>query len=399
MQSDAPFFVLWSEKAESGMNSRERVITVLEHGEPDRIPFDLGSTFVTGITKGAYAKLAKVLGEDAGQIELCDTVQQLAVVREDILERLEVDVRGVIPNVVRKKPGLQEDGGRYWFCDEWGVRWEMPKGGLYFDLAESPLAGDISEDDIDNFEWPEPAGPALFEGLEEKARYYYEKGYAVILENLCAGVFEMCCRVRGTERFLMDLAMEPETACKLLDKFVELKIRFYEAAAKKLGEYVQFVREVDDVAGQESLLISPQMYREFIKPRHKELFEAQKKFFPAPFYVFFHSDGAIYDIIPDFIEIGVEVLNPVQLTARGMDAGRLKKEYGKDISFWGGGVDTQKVLPRGTPEQVRQNIKERIEHLAAGGGFIFAAVHNIQDDVPAENILAMIEQFGELREY
>ena len=153
------------------------------------------------------------------------------------------------------------------------------------------------------------------------------------------------------------------------------------------------------MGGQQALLISPQMYRELIKPRHKRLFEAQKRIFPPPFYVFFHSDGAIYDIIPDFIEIGLDVLNPVQLTAKGMNAERLKSRYGKDLAFWGGAVDTQNILPRANPDEVKQNVKERIRYLAPGGGFVFATVHNIQDDVPAENILAMLEIFKELRNY
>jgi len=136
-----------------------------------------------------------------------------------------------------------------------------------------------------------------------------------------------------------------------------------------------------------------------IKPRHKQLFEAQRKLFPEPFYVFFHSDGAIYDIIPDFLEIGVDVFNPVQLTAKGMDAAKLKREFGKDLAFWGGGVDTQNVLPRGTPAQVRANVTERIRELSPGGGFVFATVHNVQDDVSAENLAAMIEAFRAAREY
>ncbi len=153
------------------------------------------------------------------------------------------------------------------------------------------------------------------------------------------------------------------------------------------------------MAGQETMVISPAMYRELIKPRHRQLFEAQRKFFPKPFYIFFHSDGAIHNIIPDFIEIGVDVLNPVQLTAKGMDAANLKKEYGKDITFWGGGVDTQNILPRGTPDQVKANVTERIGQLAPSGGFVFATVHNIQDDVPAENLAAMIEAFRAARKY
>jgi len=381
------------------MNSRERVITTLEHEVPDRIPFDLGSTFVTGITKNVYVRLAGYLGQEVGEVGLCDVVQQLAVVGEGVLEKLEVDVRGVVPNIVRKGPPIEQGEGGDEFTDEWGVRWKRPQGGLYFDIVGSPFSGAISEKDIDGFAWPGACDPALFAGLAERAKEYYQRGYAVILENICAGVFEMCCRMRGAEQFYMDLAMNPKLASRLMDKFVELKIEYYKTAAEILGEYVQLVREVDDMAGQEALLVSPGMYRDLIKPRHKQLFEAQRKFFPKPFYLFFHSDGAIYDIIPDFLEIGVDVLNPVQLTAKGMDAARLKDQFGKDLTFWGGGVDTQNILPRGTPAQVKANVTERVEKLSPGGGFVFATVHNVQDDVPAENLAAMVEAFRAAREY
>jgi uroporphyrinogen decarboxylase len=384
---------------DDGMNSRERVLTTLAHKQADRIPFDLGGSYVTGITKGAYVRLAKLLGIETEPVELCDAVQQLAVVSDQISQRLEVDVRGVVPNIVRKSPAFEQRGSEQVFVDEWSVVWRRPAGALYFDVAERPLAGDIDQRDIERFAWPDPTDGSLFAGLEAEARRYYQQGYAVMLENLCAGIFEMCCRVRGTEQFLMDMAMNPGIACALLDKFVELKIRYYQAAAQRLGGLVQSVREVDDIAGQQSLLISPQMYREFIKPRHRQLLEAQKRAFPRPFHTFFHSDGAILDIIPDFIEIGVDVLNPVQLTAQGMDADRLKREFGKDLCFWGGGVDTQEVLPRGTPADVKQHIQQRIRQLSPGGGFVFAAVHNIQDDVPAENIAAMIEVFMAARDY
>jgi len=380
------------------MNSRERVLAAMQHREPDRIPFDLGSTKVTGITRNAYLNLAKELGEETGTFEFFDVTQQLAMMEEGILRRLEVDTRGLMPNVVRKAPQIHEDGeGARTFTDEWGMTWKMPKGGLYFDLVESPLAGDITVQDIDAFPWPDPAADALLEGLREKATSWHREGHAIILESFCAGIFEMSCRVRGYEQFYMDLALDPPLACALLDKFVELKIEFYKSAAKELGGYVQFVREGDDVAGEESLLISPESYRTYVKPRHAELFKAQRELFPEPFYVFFHSDGAIYDLLPDFIEVGIDVLNPVQVTAKGMSVGRLKREFGRELVFWGGAVDPHD-LAYGSPQAVRQEVRRRIEDLAPGGGFIFGAIHNIQDDVPPENIVAMWEAFREMRE-
>jgi len=381
------------------MNSRQRVLRTLEHKEPDEIPFDLGSTKVTGITKNAYVNLLSYLGKDLGRdepIEFFDVTQQLVEVREDILEQLKVDIRGLMPNVVRKNPHIEDHGDFLSFTDEWGMTYRMPKEkGHYFDLVKSPLSGNITQRDINNFPWPDPTDSHLLEGLEEKAKSFYEKGYAVILESFGAGIFEMSCRIRGYEDFYSDLALNPKLACKIMDKFLELKICFYEVASERLGQYVQFVREGDDIAGQSGLLISPDIYRGYLKPRHKKLFEAQRKFFPEPLYIFFHSDGAIYDLIPDFIEIGVDILNPVQTNVKGMDIQRLKKEFGKELTFWGAGVNTQETLPKASPERVKQEVKERIEVLAPGGGFIFSAVHNIQDDVPPENIMAMWEALQE----
>ena len=381
------------------MTSLERVVAACNHETPDRVPFDLGSSLVTGITKNAYIALCEALGIDAGEPVLYDTVQQLAVLDERVVDALEVDVRGIIPNFVRKNPPLTNWNGSSSFVDEYGVRYHRPGDALYYDVADSPLAGDITLDDVMALPMPDPRDPALLAGLADQARDYHERGFAVMLDSLCAGLFEMACRVRGYEAFYMDLAGEPEVAEALLDRFVNLKIGFYEAAANELGPYIQFIREGDDMAGQESLLMSPAMYETFMKPRHRALFAEQKNLFPAPFYCFFHSDGAIGSLLPHFVEIGVDVLNPVQLTAEGMVAEDLKAEYGSDLVLWGGGVDTQGVLPEGSPDDIRRNVRERIDRLGRGGGYVFGAVHNIQDDVPTENMIAMLEAFRESREY
>lgn len=381
------------------MKSIERIIKALNHKKPDRIPFDLGSSFVTGITKNAYLNIIKYLGIKEEKIEFFDTVQQLVYPSEEFLEKLNVDVRGIVPDIVRKNPSVENLPDGKYFTDEWGIRWRMPEGGFYYDIVKSPLSGEITEKDIDNFPWPDPSLPHLFDGIVERAKKYFQDGYAVMLESFCSGIFEMSCRLRGYEQFYMDLAINPSLACKLMDKIVEIKIEFYRKAAEKLGEYINFIREGDDVGGQEALLISPEMYYEYIKPRHKQLFEAQKKYFPQPFFIFFHSDGAIYNIIPDFIEIGVEILNPVQITDKGITLENLKNEFGSDLTFWGGGIDTQKILPKGTEEQIREDVKRRIEILGKDGGFVFNTIHNIQDDVPPENIKVMLETLMEYGKY
>jgi len=379
-------------------SSRQRVLTTLEHREPGRIPFDLGTTKVTGITRHAYLRLMTTMGIDPTPFQFFDVTQQLAVMNEAILTRLEVDTRGLMPNVVRKHPSIEQHQGYRTFRDEWGVTWKMPQDGLYFDVVESPLAGDITIKDIDQHPWPDPTDPCLLDGLRDQAKTWHEQGYAVILESVCAGIFEMSCRLRGYEQFYMDLALNPDLASRLLDKFVDIKLQFYEAAAEQLGGLVQFIREGDDVAGEESLLMSPKSYRRYIKPRHAELFRAQRALFADPFYVFFHSDGALYDLLPDFIEMGVDILNPVQVSAKGMDTRKLKQEFGRDLVFWGGAIDPQ-ALARSRPDEVGQRVRARVQDLAPGGGFVFGTIHNIQDDVPPENIMAMWEAFRQVRGY
>lgn len=380
------------------MTSRERVVTALRGEQPDRIPFDLGSTFVTGITRGAYLDLAGRLQGRTGQVAIYDAAQRLAEVEEGILQQLGVDVRGLIPNFARKSPQVEDCGVYELFTDEWGLVWKRPADALYFDVVENPLAGDIDQKDIDQFPWPEPTDESLVQGLKEKAERFHRDGRAVMLESLCAGVFEMCCRMRGMEQFCMDIVLNPSLACALMDKFVELKIAFYRLAAEHLSGYVQFIREGDDVAGQKSLLISPDVYRKHLKPRHARLFEAQRNLFEEPFFVFFHSDGAVYELISDFIEAGVDALNPVQVSASGMDPARLKREFGEHVAFWGGGVDPA-LLARGPAAEIEQQVQRHIQQFAPGGGYVFGTIHNVQDDVPAENFMAMWEAFDKLREY
>jgi len=382
------------------LTSIERVLAVLNHEEPDRIPCDLGSTRVTGITKVAYQKYVEYRGWESGEVELDDATQQLIKMPDNILTELGVDIRGISPKVARTDPMIKETETDYFFSDEWGITWKMPKkSGLYFDLYESPLSGEMSEKEIKEYDWPGPTSEEIFRGLSGRAEEYYNDGFPVILESFGAGIFEMACRLRGYENFYMDLVRQPELACTLMDELVELKLRFYEEAADRFGSYIQFIREGDDIAGQEELLISPESYKNYIKPRHEKLFSAQKDFFPDPFYVFLHSDGAIYDVLPDFLESGVEVLNPLQVGAKGVDLEKIKKEFGEDLVLWGGGIDTQNTLPKGTPEEVRREVRKRVKALRSGGGYIFGAVHNIQGDVPPENIEAMFAEFDEIKYY
>jgi len=384
------------------MTPARRVEMTLQHKEPDRVPFDLGSSAVTGITIKAYQNLLSYLGIKRKKISVFDTVEQLAKVDEDLLQRFKVDTRGLVPNPSSSWTlKIEEDKEYRYFTDEWQIKWRMPKKrGFYYDMIDNPLKGKITKEKIDHWSWPDPCDPSRLKGLEKKAKELTEKTQcALSMEPMTAGYLEICFWIRGFEEFYVDLASNPSLACYLMDKIVELKMRYWEFVLEKLGKYILIIRESDDLATQNGLLISPQMYRQYVKPRHKKLFSFIKKTAPKRVYLFLHTCGSVYDIIPDLIEVGVDILNPVQVSAAKMDTKKLKREFGDAITFWGGGVDTQRVLPYGTPEEVRDEVRRRIDDLAPGGGFVFAAVHNIQPDVPPENIIAMWEALQEFGKY
>lgn len=375
------------------MDSRERILTTLNHREPDRIPFDLGSTQVTGIHVVAYQRLRAYLGLPRVTPTLCDVIQQLALPDDDVIERLGVDVRGLFPLNSHNWNIVNRDIGEYWeYVDEWGITHHRPKpAGLYYSLVRAPLsAASVTQDDVRAYRFPNTGDPARIAGLRERAQKYRAQGKAVMLKGVLAGVFEMAQRVRGMENLLMDMASNETLAGALFDKMVELKLAFWEMALPRLRDVVDVVSEADDYGTQVSQLISPRMFRQQIKPRLATLFARIHQLAPDA-KLFFHSCGNVRPLLPDFIEIGVDILNPIHITAAGMEPRALKRDFGKALVFWGGGVDTQDVLPHGTPQQVKDDVRRNIDALAAGGGFVFNPVHNIQADVPPENIVAMWE--------
>ncbi len=383
------------------LTSEKRVELALQHKEPNRVPFDLGSTLVTGIMLPAYKRLLNHLGITKEDIPVVDIVQQLAGVDEEILERLKVDTRGLMPSTIAgEKPEITEDDNYRYFTDSWRIGWKMPKvGGYYYDMYKHPLKGEIDKEKIDSYPWPNPADFARVDGLRKKAEEFKEKGKAIVVGSLGGGFFELGFWIRGFEDFYVDFAADPSMACYLMDKLLEIRMVYWEIILKELGDYILVVMEGQDLGEQSGTMISPQMYRRYVKPREKKLFSHIKKIAPKPVYIFFHSCGSVYDVIPDLIEVGVDILNPVQVSAAKMNTAKLKKEFGKELTFWGGGVDTQHVLPHGTPQQVKNEVRRRIEDLAPGGGFVFNTVHNIQADVPPENIMAMWEALQEYGVY
>jgi uroporphyrinogen decarboxylase len=379
------------------MNPRERVLLALNHREPDRIPVDLGGSICSSIHREAYIQLKKHLGMDLEQIQMADYVQQLPYLDEALLERFDVDFRMVqLPAATAPDLHIFEEGNYYAFIDRWGSKLHMPKrGGLYFDWVDFPIKEPTMEA-LDHYNWPQPDPPEYNARLREQARVLYETtDYALVGSAVIGGgIFEQPARTIGLENFLMALIKEPRFADRMMDQITEIYIESCNRYLEQVGAYLQVFTYWDDVCGQDGWLISPEIYRKRIKPKQRRLLDAIKLKTNAK--VYYHCCGAAYDLIPDLIDLGFDILNPVQVSARGMDTRRLKKEYGKDIVFWGG-VDTQHVLPFGTPDEVVSEVRRRIDDLAPGGGFVFAAVHNIQALVPPENIVAMFDtalQYG-----
>jgi uroporphyrinogen decarboxylase len=350
------------------MKPRERLVAALNHKEPDRIPIDLGGCTTT-IEVEAYNRVKDVLGFRS---ETKTFVRDHVEVDEWILQRFNVDTRYLRIKAPRSYKFVLESDNSY--LDIWGVRYKKPPTSLYWDMVDYPMK-ESTRDVLEKYKWPDPYDPGITEGLRETAKRLYETTeYALVLDVFGYGVFDQAWALRGMQNFFMDLAMNQQ---------------FAEALLQRVADYVQVVMVSDDLGTQNGLMISPEIYRKLIKPAEKRVWEFIKTKTNA--FLFLHSCGSIRKLIPDLIELGVDILNPVQFSAKDMIPKELKREFGKDLTFWGGGCDTQKVLPFGTTEEVEEEVKKRISEFAPGGGFVFNPVHTIQPKVPAENIIRMFD--------
>jgi uroporphyrinogen decarboxylase len=374
------------------MTPRQRIQAALDHRESDRIPIDLGASLVTSITKAAYVPLRAHLGLPEDEVVIYDEVQQLPYLADDLLERLGVDTRMVAPPPTHVAGVEIHDDGDYWaMWDRWGSKMRMPKAKpLYYDWVDFPIR-DLTLEALDAYRWPEPDPPEAIAALRRRAEELRATTDHALLGSgvIGGGIFEQACRTIGMETFMMALLTAPDASARLLDGITDVYLEAVDRYLGQLGGLIDVFTFWDDVATQQGWMISPQTYVEVIKPRQKRLFEAIRARTDAK--LFYHGCGAVFELIPHLIEIGVDIINPVQVSAEGMDSKRLKAAYGRDVTFWGGGVDTQRVLPFGTPDEVRDEVKRRIDDLAPGGGFVFATVHNIQAFVPPENIEAAFD--------
>ncbi len=378
------------------LTSHERVVLALNHQEPDRVPLDLGGTMVSGINVNAIRNLRKYLGLPPG-VKIRDKVTQMADTGEDLVRKLGIDIRNVSP-APASRPGLARDlglmGSHFRLIDEFGMGWQMPsQGGLYYDLYLSPLKDALTPRDVEQYPWPDPLDPARFAHLKIQADHIvHQEKRAYVLGRMSAGMWETAMWMTGYEKFYCDMLQNRKLVHALLEKFLEIKKLYWKKALDAVGENVMIVSTADDLGSQNTLLVSLDLYKELIWPYHKALFEFIKKEAQNKVYIFFHSCGAVKEAIPLLIEAGVDILNPIQVNCAGMEDTRaLKQDFGDVLTFWGGSCDTQHILPFGTPQQVRDETKRRIDDLAPGGGFIFAPIHVIQGEVPPENIMAWWE--------
>ncbi len=388
------------------MNHRERVVAAIRHQPVDRLPVDLGGMRSTGIMAIAYQRLKQYLGIQEGDIFVFDTGQQLAYVEEPIRERFGCDVvildSGLLngwreytlpdstPAKITATFQTEPDGeGGEYALDGCGNRTDhRPAGSLYFDnISTPPLAEAETIADLDRYPWDVFHDEQLEKLRREAKRLYEETDYA-ILGSFGGAFLEGGQGLRGWDQFMMDLAGDRKFTEALLDRMLANAMRNVDLYLDAVGDYIQVIQMGGDMGTQNGPQIRPKTYYEIFQPREKALWGRIHQLRPEV-AVFLHCCGGIYELIPGIIDAGCDILNPVQISARGMDPARLKREFGSQLCFWGGGCDTQTVLPFGTPEEVYQHTCQNIKTFAPGSGFVFTQVHNIQAGVPVENILAM----------
>ncbi len=395
-----------------GLTSRERVRLALEHKEADRVPIDFGGMRSTGIMAMGYNKLKEYLGMKDGVTKLYDIYQQLAEPEMQMVDRFHGDVVqlhrlepafGV--NIKEWKDGLLPDGSKCLVpkdfttvINEFGdhefyigdiLFAKMPEGGFYFDVVHFPYAECKTKEDIDKIPLPYITDEELVFLTKEAKRLYYETDKA-ILASFGGNIIEAGEADWGFENFLINAVAEPELIHHYLQRLTDCYMSNLEKYMKAVGQYIDTVQFGDDLGMQDSTLISKRMYRKMIKPYHSVQFQYVKKNYPKV-KVFFHSCGAVYDLIPDLIEAGVEVLNPIQLSAKGMDPVLLKENFGDDLVFWGGGIDTQQTLTHCKVEEIEDEVKRLIDIFGKGGGFVFTQVHNIQSNISPQKVVAVYD--------
>ncbi len=368
---------------------KERVLMALNHEQPDRNPLDLGGRQTT-LSIIAYENLKKLLGLSKLPTKVMAHTWQTCYIDDVVLDKFDIDTRHIRPTskvnqAIGEKLSLAENNNT--FVDEWGVTRQVV--GDYANLIGHPLRT-ASLEDLESFPWPDPADDYDFKGIREPAKKLFEDNEYALVGSLGSpgNIFEQAWYVRGLEEFMKDLIKNKDLAHALMHKILTVRKRNVELYLNEVGKFIDVIQLADDLAGQQNLLISPQIYRELVKPYQLELCEYVRSMTKAKIY--FHSCGSIAPLLDELVEIGVEILNPVQVSATNMDTRDLKKRYGTKLAFWGA-IDTFEALPNGSRSDVQAEVRKRITDLGTGGGYVMGPVHNICADVPPENVVTMYE--------
>jgi len=378
------------------MTHRERVLAAVSHEEPDRVPVDIGATRVTSIHRVAYTNLVKHLGLPPQDEVIWDRMQQIVLPDEAVLRHLDVDTRPLFAGPPDNFKPIELGKGTY--RDQWGVVRRQPEGSFYYDITASPLSGEATLADLDRFPWPDPDDPGIVRGLGERADELHNRtDYAVVL-HLSATILHTSQYLRGFEDWFMDIALRPDFMGALMDRILAVHSRVIRNIFEAIGDgrNVDIAFISDDLSTDTGPMISPQSYRTLLKPRHKQIIDTIKEYTDAR--IMYHTCGAAHHFFQDLIDIGVDIVNPVQVSSKGMETRGLKDHFGDRLTFWGA-IDTHHVLPHGSTDEVRTEVRRVIRDLAPGGGYVVNFVHNAQPDVPPENIVAMVTAAREYGQY
>lgn len=377
------------------MTSRERVVRALNHQEPDRVPFDCYFSY------GGYLRLKEYLGYEPEKPVKPGSSWLSVSIPPDLMQELGVDLLYFGLNRDPAAPifeyGVEE------YTDEWGVTYRriLHDTGEHYEFAHQPLR-EATAADLSDYPWPDPHRPELVAGLAEKARNLYENTDFALVGKFSNSIFEQAFYMRGFQDLLMDLVRNPTFAGALMDRLADIAIAYLEAGIRACGPYIQILRLAGDDMGQQTgTLVSPRTFREVIKPRFARVYRAARALLDEinpDVKIMAHTDGDVYPIIPDYLEMGLDVLNPAQPYVADMDHDVLKQEFGDRLSFHGG-IDLQKVMPFGTPDEVRAEAIKTMRTLGPGGGYILSPTHYLQPDVPPENVIALRDAVMECGHY
>ncbi len=373
------------------MTSRERVCKTLNHKEPDRIPVDLGGNS-SGMTDIAYKQLTHYLSikNHAATFSEWRTVENFD---EAILELLNIDIRAVHMGQPQGYESFNSESEDI-FENEWGIR--RKNTGDYSQIIHHPLSG-LTIGDLKNFNWPDPCNSGRVAGLREEAQKLFENtDYAIKLADPMSLFNGISCMLRGFEQFMVDLVTNEKFVFALVEKELELLMGFYGSVLDAVGRYIQIVETSDDYGMQNGPMFSPSIYKKFFKKAHQRLNDFIRSRTRAK--ILLHSCGSVKAFIPDFIDTGIDILDPIQPHAADMNLKEIKNEFGKYLCFHGG-IDMPQILRGRSVKNIEEDIKEVIGIMAADGGYIFAPTHNIQPDIPPENVIAMYKYAREHGRY